>query len=101
MRNAYVLGAVLCCRVWVGVDVLCCWLVVHSPQTSSALFFKYNTSLGPPFHIIIDTNFINFSIQNKLDIMRSMMDCLLAKCECRRAAAHPLLTCDADCARTL
>ena len=36
--------------------------------------------LGPPYHIIIDTNFINFSIQYKLDMFTSMMDCLLAKC---------------------
>lgn len=50
------------------------------PKTSSALFFNYNTQLGPPYHIIVDTNFINFSIKNKLDIMQSMMDCLYAKC---------------------
>lgn len=48
-------------------------------QTSSALFFTHNESLGPPYHVLIDTNFINFSIQNKLDIMRSLMDCLYAK----------------------
>jgi len=47
---------------------------------ASSLFFKYNTALGPPYHILLDTNFINFSIQNKLDIMQSMMDCLYAKC---------------------
>jgi U3 small nucleolar RNA-associated protein 24 len=44
------------------------------------LFFSYNSSLGPPYHIIIDTNFINFSIQNKLDILKSMIDALLGKC---------------------
>ncbi|RRT60017.1 hypothetical protein B296_00012541 [Ensete ventricosum] len=33
---------------------------------SSALFFKYNTALGPPYKVIVDTNFINFSIQNKV-----------------------------------
>lgn len=36
----------------------------------SALFFSYNSQLGPPYHIILDTNFINFSIQNKLDPMK-------------------------------
>jgi U3 small nucleolar RNA-associated protein 24 len=51
----------------------------HVTQTSSALFFTHNTALGPPYHVLIDTNFINFSIQNKLDIMRSLMDCLYAK----------------------
>ncbi|BBN03885.1 U3 small nucleolar RNA-associated protein 24 [Marchantia polymorpha subsp. ruderalis] len=50
------------------------------PNVSSALFFKYNTALGPPYQVLIDTNFINFSIQNKLDLEKSMMDCLYAKC---------------------
>uniref|UniRef100_A0A1B6KQ35 rRNA-processing protein FCF1 homolog n=2 Tax=Graphocephala atropunctata TaxID=36148 RepID=A0A1B6KQ35_9HEMI len=50
------------------------------PQVSSALFFQYNTQLGPPYHVLIDTNFVNFSIKNKLDIFQSMMDCLYAKC---------------------
>ena len=44
------------------------------------LFFAHNTQLGPPYHILIDTNFINFSIQHKLDIFKSLMDVLLAKC---------------------
>ncbi|THU65692.1 hypothetical protein C4D60_Mb05t06330 [Musa balbisiana] len=50
------------------------------PSVSSALFFKYNTALGPPYRVIVDTNFINFSIQNKLDLEKGMMDCLYAKC---------------------
>ncbi|XP_018574668.1 rRNA-processing protein FCF1 homolog isoform X2 [Anoplophora glabripennis] len=50
------------------------------PQISSALFFQYNTQLGPPYHILIDTNFINFSIKNRLDVIQNMMDCLYAKC---------------------
>lgn len=53
---------------------------LHRPQTSSALFFQYNSQLGPPYHVLLDTNFINFSIQNKLDIVSAMMDCLFAKC---------------------
>lgn len=32
-------------------------------QAVSALFFQYNTQLGPPYHVLIDTNFINFSIR--------------------------------------
>ncbi|BBG97611.1 PIN domain-like family protein [Prunus dulcis] len=51
------------------------------PNVSSALFFKYNTALGPPYRVLVDTNFINFSIQNKLDLEKAMMDCLYAKCE--------------------
>lgn len=54
--------------------------VSEAPHYSSALFFKYNTQLGPPFRILIDTNFINFAIKNKLDVIQSMMDCLFAKC---------------------
>jgi U3 small nucleolar RNA-associated protein 24 len=54
--------------------------VQHVVQYPSALFFKHNRALGPPYRIIVDTNFINFSIKNKLEIVKSMMDCLLAKC---------------------
>eukprot|EP00128_Syssomonas_multiformis_P006504 Colp12_sorted_trinity150504_noHs@25623 len=50
------------------------------PQASTALFFRYNTQLGPPYHVLVDTNFINFSIQNKLELIKAMMDCLYAKC---------------------
>ncbi|XP_029454291.1 rRNA-processing protein FCF1 homolog [Rhinatrema bivittatum] len=50
------------------------------PQYPSCLFFQYNTNLGPPYYILVDTNFINFSIKAKLDLVQSMMDCLYAKC---------------------
>ena len=43
------------------------------------MFFEHNTQLGPPYHVLIDTNFINFSIQHKMDVFKSLMDCLLAK----------------------
>ena len=49
-------------------------------QVSSALFFKYNTQLGPPYRVLIDTNFVNFAIRNKIDLTKGMMDCLYAKC---------------------
>lgn len=49
-------------------------------QAPTALFFAHNTQLGPPYQVLVDTNFINFSIKNKLEIYKSMMDCLLAKC---------------------
>lgn len=69
--------------------------VNEAPQSSSALFFQYNTQLGPPYHIILDTNFINFSIRTKLDIIQNMMDCLYAKCipyitDCVRAELEKL-----------
>jgi U3 small nucleolar RNA-associated protein 24 len=33
-------------------------------QTPTALFFQYNTQLGPPYNVLLDTNFINFRLNN-------------------------------------
>jgi U3 small nucleolar RNA-associated protein 24 len=55
-------------------------IIRHVEKANSSLFFRYNTALGPPYRILVDTNFINFSISNKLDVFTSFMDCLLAKC---------------------
>lgn len=46
--------------------------------TPASMFFQYNPSLGPPFRVLLDTNFINFSVANKIDIMKGMLDCLAA-----------------------
>jgi len=54
--------------------------VRHVEKASSALFFRYNTALGPPYMVLVDTNFINFSIKNKIDLVQGMMECLYAKC---------------------
>ncbi len=43
------------------------------------MFLNYNTSLGPPYRILLDTNFLNLSISNKLDIFKNSMDLLLGK----------------------
>lgn len=50
-------------------------------------FLSYNSALKPPFRVWLDTNFINFSMQNKIEIVQGLMDCLLAKvipciCDC-------------------
>lgn len=50
------------------------------PQVSSSLFFRYNEALKPPYQVLIDTNFINFSIQKKIDLVQGMMDALYARC---------------------
>ncbi|KAJ3364609.1 hypothetical protein HDU91_002497 [Kappamyces sp. JEL0680] len=55
-------------------------VVRHIPQVASSLFFQHNEALVPPYQVIVDTNFINFSIQNKLEMVKAMMDCLYAKC---------------------
>ncbi|CAO2586933.1 rRNA-processing protein FCF1 homolog, partial [Lemmus lemmus] len=52
------------------------------PQHPSCLFFQYNTQLGPPYHILVDTNFINFSIKAKLDLgIPCITDCVMAEIE--------------------
>lgn len=50
------------------------------PQTASSMFLSHNAELVPPYRVLIDTNFINFSLQNKLELISGMMDCLYAKC---------------------
>src|SRR3990167_6542070 len=50
------------------------------PQEPSNMFLSVNKSLGPPYRILLDTNFLNFSIMNKLDIFKAAMDCLYGKC---------------------
>lgn len=50
------------------------------PQAPSSLFFQYNTALSPPYSVLVDTNFISHTIQHKLEIIPTMMDCLYAKC---------------------
>lgn len=66
---------------WVAPYLDFFYIFLCRPKHPSCLFFQYNTQLGPPYHILVDTNFINFSIKAKLDIVQSMMDCLYAKCK--------------------
>ncbi|CAH8432943.1 unnamed protein product [Heterobilharzia americana] len=54
--------------------------VKHNPEVFPCLKDSYNEALGPPYHILLDTNYVNFSIKNRLDLFKSVMDCLLAKC---------------------
>ena len=44
-------------------------------QAVSALFFQYNTQLGPPYHVLVDTNFINFSIRYVDPVKNLAIDC--------------------------
>jgi U3 small nucleolar RNA-associated protein 24 len=54
-------------------------LIKHKEAPTTQMFLSYNTALVPPYRILVDTNFINFSIQNKLDIIKTAMDCLYSK----------------------
>ena len=48
--------------------------------TPTALFFQYNEQLGPPYYVILDTNFLNMCVKNKIEPIEGMMSCLYAKC---------------------
>ncbi len=61
--------------------------VIARAPTPASMFFQFNPSLGPPFRVLIDTNFVNFSVANKIDIMKGMLDCLAA----------PTTVCVTDC----
>lgn len=55
-------------------------LIREAPQMPSNMFFQHNTALVPPYNVLVDTNFINHTVQRKLSLLDSMMDCLYAKC---------------------
>ncbi|ETS63856.1 hypothetical protein PaG_02178 [Moesziomyces aphidis] len=54
-------------------------LVRRIDTPASSMFFEHNTQLGPPYRVLVDTNFINFALQNKIELVQGMMDCLYAK----------------------
>jgi U3 small nucleolar RNA-associated protein 24 len=56
-----------------------------SPQVSSALFFQANTALGPPYSVLVDTNFLSHTVRGKLELDKALMDLLYAK-------ATPIIT---------
>ncbi|KAL2207456.1 FCF1 small subunit [Sarocladium strictum] len=49
-------------------------------QMPSNMFFQHNTALVPPYNVLVDTNFLSHTVQRKLSLLESMMDCLYAKC---------------------
>ncbi|OAL33623.1 hypothetical protein AYO20_07130 [Fonsecaea nubica] len=55
-------------------------VIREAPQVSSSLFFQYNTALVPPYNVLVDTNFLSHTVQKKLELLSTMMDCLYAKC---------------------
>lgn len=46
----------------------------------TSMFLTHNEALAPPYRVLVDTNFISLSLENRIDLERGMMDCLLAKC---------------------
>ena len=47
---------------------------------TSNMFNEHNAAIKPPYSVLVDTNFINFSIKNKIDLVKGMMDCLYENC---------------------
>ncbi|KAL3461981.1 Fcf1-domain-containing protein [Aspergillus heterothallicus] len=52
----------------------------HVQAAPTNMFFAANTALGPPYRILVDTNFVSHAIRAKLDLLPAMMDLLYAKC---------------------
>ncbi|MDI1493322.1 MAG: rRNA-processing protein fcf1 [Ramalina farinacea] len=55
-------------------------VVRQIPQAPTSLFFQHNTSLQPPYPILLDTNFLSHTVQHKLDLLPTLMDTLYASC---------------------
>lgn len=49
------------------------------------MFFMANEALGPPYRVLIDTNFLSHTVRGKLDLQKALMDLLFAK-------ATPIIT---------
>ncbi|KAF4828821.1 rRNA-processing protein FCF1 [Colletotrichum siamense] len=62
-------------------------IVREIPQVPSHLFFNHNEALVPPYSVLVDTSFFSRTVQMKLELLETMMDCLYATC-------HPIVT---DC----
>ncbi|SCV72104.1 BQ2448_4798 [Microbotryum intermedium] len=45
----------------------------------TSLFLSHNEALVPPYRVLVDTNFINLSLENRIDLVKAMMDTLYAK----------------------
>lgn len=56
----------------------------------TSLFLSHNEALVPPYRVLVDTNFINLSLENRIDLVKAMMDALYAKGE-HTAATDPSL----------
>lgn len=51
----------------------------NEERVSADRFFEYNPNLGPPYHVLVDTSFLNYTVKMKLDLVNAMIDCLYAK----------------------
>jgi hypothetical protein len=59
-----------------------------SAPVPTSLFLSHNESLAPPYRVLVDTNFINLSLENRIEMISGMMDSLYAKCESAVVIIH-------------
>ena len=62
-------------------------ILAREEEITTEIFLSVNEQLGPPYYVLMDTNFIHFSMTKKIDIVDGLMKCLLAQ-------AIPIIT---DC----
>lgn len=48
--------------------------IARHVQAPTNMFFAANTALGPPYRVLVDTNFVSHAIRAKLDLLPAMMD---------------------------
>ncbi|SGY21482.1 BQ5605_C016g08241 [Microbotryum silenes-dioicae] len=53
--------------------------IIYSAPLPTSLFLSHNEALVPPYRVLVDTNFINLSLENRIDLVKAMMDTLYAK----------------------
>ena len=68
-------------------------------KVSTALFFQYNAQLGPPYQVLVDTNFINFAIKNKVGVRHLHSVQLYAKGSPHHQPGMSACMCEYMCAR--
>lgn len=50
--------------------------VRHVAPLPTSLFLSHNEALVPPYRVIVDTNFINLSLENRIDVVKGMSELL-------------------------
>ena len=65
------------------------YLCTSAPLPTS-LFLSHNEALVPPYRVLVDTNFINLSLENRIDLVKAMMDALYAKGSCQATLRPPV-----------
>lgn len=55
-------------------------LIREVPQMPSQMFDQANLAMTPPYSVLVDTSFLNRTVQMKLSLLETLMDTLYATC---------------------